>query len=255
MQSERTTIILEELNKQGFVRVKDLSEKLNCTEVTIRSDIKKLEKQGLLKRTHGGAVKQEIEFAMERLNSDIYKNARKKEIISRRAYGFIQDGDTIIIDEATTTLFLTKFIKEDSSKHIVVVTNSLLVAMELKNVAHVQLFMVGGQVEEVFSASLGDMTVNNITNFYVDKAFIGAKGINFDVGLTSIAYPQMQVKKAIISVTKELYVLADGSKFGSAYLSVVCPISDITRIITDQSIPPGHKERAEKMGIDLIVVK
>ena len=254
MLQERTQIIMEELEKKGIVKVAELSAMLNCSDVTIRSDIKKLEDQGLLQRTHGGAVKVGIQMTKRFTGETIPKHADKKIAIAKQAYEFIEDNDTIIIDDASTSLYMTKFIKEDPSKHVVVVTNSLLAAMELKDVAHVDLFIVGGQIAGSLGASMGDMTIDNIANFYVDKAFIGVKGINFKVGITSIAYPQMQVKRAIMKASKQVYVLADSSKFGGAYLSVICPIDQVTKIITDSSIQEEYRKQAQKVNAPIVIV-
>lgn len=254
MLQERTKIILEELEKHGIVKVADLSTLLNCSDVTIRSDIKKLEEQGLLQRTHGGALKVDVQMTKRYTGESIHKHADKKIAIAKQAYEFVEDNDTIIIDDASTSLYLARCIKEDASKHLVVVTNSLLVAMELKDAAHVDLFMVGGQIAGTLAAGMGDMAIDNIGNFYVDKAFIGVKGINFKVGITSIAYPQMQIKRAIIKASEELYVLADSSKFGSAYLSVICPMEQITKLITDTDITKEYQKQAKQVNAPIVIV-
>lgn len=253
MRQERAKMILNELEEQGFVKVAELSKKFGCSEVTIRSDIKNLEEQGLLQRTHGGAAKIGLQFSQHYTGKSIYDHVERKTAIARRAYEFIEDNDTIIIDDASTTLYLTKYIKNDPSKHLVVVTNSLPVATELAEVSHVDLFMTGGQVSGSLAAVMGDLTVSNLGGFLVDKAFIGTKGVNFKVGITSVAYPQMQVKRAIIKSSKSVYVLADSSKFGSAYLSVVCPLDQVTAIVTDSSVSDENIEKAKTAGIPMYV--
>ena len=95
-----------------------------------------------------------------------------------------------------------------------VVTNSLLVGNELAAVRHVELYMIGGHVGGHLAATMGDAAIENMEKFHVDKGFIGVHSINFDVGLTSIATPQMQVKRAIFEASKQVFVLADSSKFG-----------------------------------------
>lgn len=246
MLQERMKLILEELDRKGIVKVVQLSKELNCSEVTIRSDIKKLEEQGLLQRTHGGAMKIGPEFNNRYSNDKVYINMEKKAAIARTAYEYIEDHDTIIIDDASTCLYLTKYIKEDPSKRIVVVTNSLLVAGELSSEPHVNLFLVGGQVASASCATLGDIAISNLNEFYVDKAFIGAHGINFNVGITSIGSLQMQTKRAIIKSSKEVYVLADSSKFGGSYLSLICPLSKIHMIITDNDVSKEDLDQASQ---------
>ena len=111
-------------------------------------------------------------------------------------------------------------------------TNSLIAGNELAGVGHVELFMIGGYVTGHLAATRGDAAIQNMSKFHVDKAFIGVHSINFNVGLTSIATPQMEVKKAIIKAAEKVYVLADSSKFGGGYLSVICPTNEVYKIIT-----------------------
>ena len=124
-------------------------------------------------------------------------------------------------------------------------TNSLLVGNELAGAGHVELFMVGGTVGGHLAATMGDAAVHNIEQFHVDKAFIGVQGINFEVGLTSIA-PQMQIKRVILKVAGEVYVLADSSKFRDSYLSVICPIRDVFKVITDNEVSKENIKKAPK---------
>lgn len=255
MLHERRNLILQELDEVGYVKVNELSKKLKCSEVTIRNDIKEMEEQGLLERTHGGATKVGIQFTKRYTGETIYRNVDKKMIIAKKAYELIEDNDTIIIDDASTSLYLTQFIKEGTSKHIVVMTNSLLVAMELADVKHVDLFLVGGQVAGTLAATMGELTINHMSEFFVDKAFIGVHGINFNVGITSIGTLQMQVKRAIIKSAKEVYVLADSSKFGGSYLSVICPLDKVTKVITDNEITEEYIHIANEQNIDLVIVQ
>ena len=102
---------------------------------------------------------------------------------------------------------------------------------------------------------MGDAALQNMEQFHVDKAFIGVHSINFEVGLTSIATPQMQVKRAILKVAQEVYVLADSSKFGGGYLSVICPIHDVHKIITDGEAGRDVIKKAQEMGISLVLAR
>ena len=151
---ERRNEILKELDRKGRVKVTDLSKEFGCSEATIRNDIKAMDIEGLLKRTHGGAVKVETETERKYSAETIYRNVTQK-------------------------------------KRIAVVTNSLIAGNELAGVGHVEL---------------------------------------------SIATPQMEVKKAIMKAAEKVYVLADSSKFGGGYLSVICPTNEVDKIITDDGV-------------------
>ncbi len=254
---ERRRAILRELDEKGTLRVAQLSKKLGCSEVTLRKDIKQMDEEGVLQRTHGGAIAIEREAPKRKYAADssVYRFTDRKEKIARCAYNLIEDRDTIIIDDASSSFYLALYIKQHPEKRLAIVTNSLLVGNELAGVSHVELYMVGGHVEGYLPATMGDAAIENMQRFRVDKAFIGVHSINFDVGLTSIATPQMQVKKEILKLSEKVYVLADSSKFGSGYLSVICPLQDVDRIITDDEVSKENIKKAEERGVPLVIAR
>ena len=201
---ERRNEILKELDRKGRVKVTDLSKEFGCSEVTIRNDIKAMDIEGLLKRTHGGAVKVETETERKYSAETIYRNVTQKKQIAEAAYEFLDDRDTIIIDDASTSFYLAQ-------------------------------------------------EIQNMSKFHVDKAFIGVHSINFNVGLTSIATPQMEVKKAIMKAAEKVYVLADSSKFGGGYLSVICPTNEVDKIITDDGVSKEDIQKAKELDIPLVI--
>lgn len=252
---ERRRIILGELEKKGKVRVCDLSHLLGCSEVTIRNDIKSMDAEGLLQRIHGGALKiYEETVPMNRYSAEsIRRHMDRKKKIAARAYQFLNDNDTIIIDDASSSYYLALQIQQHPEKHLAVITNSLLAGNELAGLEHVELYLVGGHVGGHLAATMGEAAIHDMERAHVDKAFIGVHSINFDVGLTSIGSPQMQVKKAILKTTDEVYVLADSSKFGGGYLSVICPIQQVHRIITDDKVSKSNITKAHEMGVSLVI--
>ncbi|MGL5260677.1 MAG: DeoR/GlpR family DNA-binding transcription regulator [Lachnospiraceae bacterium] len=253
---ERRQEILRLLEGNGRVKVCELSREFKCSEVTIRSDIRAMEQEGFLIRTHGGALPIEERKIKRKYDAEsIYRYQKQKREIAACAYEYIKDRDTIIIDDASSSFYLAEFIKRHSEKQLAVVTNSLLVGNELAHVNHVQLFMIGGQVGGNQAATLGDTAVQNLKNIRVDRAFIGVHGINFDVGITSIGSPQMQVKQAILKSADKTYVLADSKKFGGGYLQVICPLKDIYKVITDRNIKEGYIYDAEKANLSLVIAK
>lgn len=255
MMQERWRAILDEVDIRGSVKVADISKKLNCSEVTIRKDIQAMDQEGLLKRVHGGAMRLGEEPKRKYSAESIYRNTDKKEAIAACAYEYLEDRDTIIIDDASSSFYLAMHIKEHPEKQLAVVTNSLLVGNELAGVKHVELYMIGGHVGGHLAATMGEMAQQNMAPFHVDKAFIGVHSIDFQVGLTSIATPQMEVKRAILKAAREVYVLADSSKFGSGYVSVICPINQIHKIITDSKIGSEYIHMAEKAQVPLVIAR
>ena len=251
---ERRQAILRKLEECGSVKVNDLSRELGCSEVTIRADIRAMEQEGKLTRTHGGAVSKAADEEVHHYRAEsLYRNTELKKQIAACAYAFIEDRDTIIIDDASTSFYLAVYIRQHPEKHLAIVTNSLLAANELAGCSHVELFMVGGHVGGHLAVTMGEAAQESMEKFHVDKAFIGVHSINFDVGLTSIATPQMQVKQAIMKTTEKVFVLADSTKFGGGYLSVICPIKSVYKIITDKKVSRQNVVRAERESVPLVI--
>ncbi len=160
----------------------------------------------------------------------------------------------ILIDDATSTYYLAMLIRDHPEKPVAVVTNSLLVGVLLHGVQHVDLYMAGGSVGGRHAATFGEAAIHFISGLHVDAAFIGVHSINIDVGFTSIAAPQMEVKKAILKTTDKVYVLADSSKFEGGYLFVVGPMDSAYQYITNNKVKPEYLERARRENIPLVVV-
>lgn len=240
--------IMQQLEEKGRVSVNELSESLGCSKVTIRTKIRELADEGRLERVRGGAVlkSEPTDSYKTKYNSQhLAQNVGEKRAIARCAYRHIKDRDVVLLDDSTTSFYLAVYIKAHAEKRIVVVTNSLPAANELSSADHVELYMIGGYVDGFLAASMGDTAVASIKSFKIDIAFIGVHSINFDVGLTSIATPQMQIKQAILQASKHVVVLADSSKFENGYLAVICPINAVDLVITDDAISDKHRRRAE----------
>lgn len=254
MDKDRERYILDQLDRFGTVKVAELSQQLGVSEVTIRADIRSMEQREMLKRIHGGAVRVREQLPLFMTPGNVLKKAEEKRRIAAKAYEYIEDEDTIILDDSSVNYYLAENIRNGEKKHLVVITNSLAAAVILSNLENVILFMVGGQIGGKFPAAMGEVTVNTVRNFKADKAFISAHGLNFDVGITSIGTPQMQVKKAILGSAEQIYVMIDSTKFSDGYIMTVCPLSRIRKIITDDGISPVYRDQAMKKNIDIDIV-
>lgn len=252
--SERLEIIIDEVQTNGCVNVTEISQRLGCSEVTVRSDIRKLDAQGVLKKTYGGAVKIEKGLSVEFVPGECFLNSDKKYRIAKKAYEYIANRESIMIDDSTTGYYLAKYIKEHEEKHIVVVTNSLLSGSLLSAARHIDLFVVGGHIKGNPPASLDNITVAGMQQFHVDKAFVGVNGINLKVGLTSMGTPQMDVKREIIKMSNQTYVIADSSKFGSSNLFTVCSMKEIYKVITDTEVTKETVQLAKKVNVNMDIV-
>ena len=253
-QSERLEKIIETLQRDGIVKVSEISRLLGCSEVTIRTDIRKLDEQGVLKKTYGGAVPKEDGLTVSFVPGEFFLNSAAKQRIAQKAYDCIEHRDSIIIDDSTTGCYLARYIKEHSDKHLIVVTNSLSATAELSLAKHVDLFVIGGQAIGTPPSTLDSFAISALQSFNVDKAFVGVNGINLEVGLTSIGTPQMETKRAIIRSARKTYVIADSTKFGSSNLFTVCPIGQVHKIITDTGVSKDIMHLAKKLQVDINAV-
>lgn len=254
MDKDREKYILGQLEEFGTVRVAQLSEELKISEVTIRSDIRAMEKKGLLKRIHGGASRIKEQISLFIRPGNVLNKAEEKKRIAAKAYGYIANGDTIMLDDSSVNYYLAEEIRKGDKKGLVVITNSLAVAVILSEFDGITLVMVGGQIGGKLPSAMGEITVNTFYNYKADKAFISAHGVNFDVGITSIGTPQMQVKKAILNSADKIYLMIDSSKFSGGYLMVVCSLDCLTKIITDKGISKRDEEMALEQNIDIDIV-
>ena len=249
--SERQQKILEILDSQGSVSIAALSELFGCSRVTIRNDIRTLENMGQLSRTRGGAKRSGQSDSPETSYPSLSRHSGAKQRIAARAYEYIGENSTIILDDSSACYYLAQHISRHPEKAVAVLTNSLPSASVLAGCSHVQLYLIGGHVGGHLPATMGEQTVETIRGVCVDMAFISVHSINFHVGLTSIGTPQMQIKRAILETTDKVFVLADSNKFGAGYLEVICPISDVYRVITDSGLKQEYVDRAREENLPL----
>lgn len=253
---DRRKAILEEIEKNGSVKNSELSILFDCSEVTIRNDIRDLCAEGLLVRTRGGAVAAEDVTKKPSEQKIFAKYVEEKKRIAEKAFSYIEEGEAILIDDSSTGYFLASHIAKHPEKELIVVTNGIRSAFELSESSHVELHVIGGYVGGQsgghLAATLGDDAISAIEKLHVDKGFIGVHSVNLDVGITSSATPKMQVKRAIIKSSKQLFVLADNSKFENGYISIVCPLSEDFTFITDTDINPDILKRAEEAKLNII---
>lgn len=252
---ERKQFILDLLSKEKSVSVTNLSEMLKTSEVTIRRDLKDLEKENALKRTHGGAIRKMSAAFEPQISELAQENVESKKAIAIEAYNLIEDNDAIIIDSSSTGTQIARLIKSGTKKNITIVTNSFITSWELMNSDNCEIIHIGGQVRNNISCTIGAIAEASLKSLRVDKAFIGINGIDFEVGFTTPNLFESQTKRAMMNAAYRVYIVADSSKFGQTYLSIVCPVDRVDCLITDDGITEIQKKTAEDKGLELIIAK
>ena len=246
---ERQHIIEELIKQQTSVQVNGLAAQFNVSESTIRRDLQEMEINGLLVRTHGGAMEvSRLNYEMSFKEKEI-ENMGDKQRIGEIAAAMIQDGDTIILDSGTTTLEIAKRI---TAKSITVITNSIDIALEISNKENIELIVAGGSLRNTTRAMVGPLAENVFKNFRVDKAFVGANGISIKDGFTTPNFLEAQIKKTILGVAKKGIIVADSSKFNKVCFSVIGELKAATTIITSESLEKEILNKFKEVGVDII---
>ena len=225
---KRKQLILDKLNTRGEVDVKEIAAGLEISEITIRRDLNRLAADGLLFRTHGGAMKvNPLEIPHDFVNKAA-KNIEAKDKICRAAAGFINDGDIIFMDCGSTVFRLCQFIK---NKKIKVITNSLPVVFELQN-SLVSLNIIGGEFDKERQAVHGKIAGEHIARYKANKAFLGVDGISVN-GLFANSELESDITQAFAGHSAKTFLLCDSSKIGKESYLKFGDLNMIEAIFTD----------------------
>jgi DeoR family transcriptional regulator of aga operon len=234
---DRADQILAELRKKGSISLEELIEHLGASAASIRRDLSKLQKQGLVRRTHGGvALIEPLLYEPFRYDSLFQKRVQHRPSEKRRiglaAAEFIQEHDTVGFTAGTTTTQVARNIR--NRRNLRVITNAINIAMELCNCEGLQTFVTGGFVQWAGSFSLvGQGAINFLNDIYLDRVFISACGIDVVRGITVIEPEESLTFRAMIHQAKTRIVVADSTKLGIVTPALVCPVSEINLLITD----------------------
>ena len=250
-QEERRHLIIDILSNENRVTTNFLMKKFKTTAVTIRKDFDALEKQGLLKRTHGGAIIDTQLYKGLALNEKEKLHLEEKERIVKEAVKLISEGDTIIIDSGSTTGLLSKEIK--SIKRLTVITNALNVAQELSG-TDVDVIVTGGNLQKETSTLIGPLADTVLNKISSGKYFMGVDGIDLDLGLTTPNLQEASTSRVMMKASVEVILLVDSTKFGRRSLGIISKVKDIDRIITTKKMSELELERFAEMKVEVSIV-
>lgn len=248
---ERLDQILNLMGERGRVSVSELSERFDVSAVTIRNDLANLERQGLVVRTHGGAMSrpesiQEPAFALrKRLHS------QEKDRIARAAADLVRDGDSIALDASTTAWHLARYLKD--RHELTVLTNGLFIALELADSPGVTVVMPGGMLRSGSNSLIGEMGAGIFDRYHVQKGFFGAWGLTLQEGLTDLNEYEVDLKRLMVERSKEVIAIIDSTKWGQVAFSTFAPLEKVDQVISDAPVPEamifGLKERGIKVTL------
>ncbi|GAB6169511.1 DeoR/GlpR family DNA-binding transcription regulator [Clostridium carnis] len=246
---ERLDLILELIKKEGKVLVKDLSEKFNVSEGMIRKDLQRLEKLGGIRRTYGGAILERKIIHNENTTSRVIVEIDTKEDIGDLVISEIEDDDIIFLDISSTNYIIATKLAE-INKRITIITNMNRIALLFDSNNLIDVIFIGGKYNKKLGGTIGIEAIEQIKNYKVDKAFIGAGGVNIkDNFISNFNLDEAGVKRQIIKSSKNNYLVMTNEKFyidGSYKFS---SLEDIDYIITDLEPDSATIESLKKYGI------
>lgn len=256
---ERLVKIIEILKRDSSVDVEKLSHFFGVTGATIRSDLRELESRNLITRTHGGAILKDVIEENLKINRDpsydsrILQNAALKEVIGAAAADLIDDGDSIMLDDGSTTLQVARKLPAD--KDITVVTNGLNICLELSGHTNVKVIATGGMLNKVDLSYHGRVAEETAQKFNAKKAILGASGITINNGVTAPDEMKAELKKVMIRNSSELIIVADHTKLSRVSFVPVCALEKVSTLVTDFQAPEDLIDRFRSQGINIIIAR
>lgn len=247
---ERKAAIARLVAETGKVTVAALAKRFDVTAATIRSDLRDLQRSGLLTRTHGGAIRntktgREVPFALRRV-----QNLPAKQAIARSAIDLVEDGDRIILDTGTTTLELARLLPR--RRDLTVVTNDLAIAQLLEDEGDARVVLLGGQVRRGYHCTLPLPGDSPIARLWADKAFMAANSFNFDRGATTPDLHQAAAKRIMLAAAEKTILLCDQSKFGRVSFAEFASVEEIDALVTD-GLDDDWAHTLEETGVEVLV--
>jgi len=254
---KRRSGILEEINNNRMVKVTELSERFAVSEVIIRRDLERLEKNGLLKRIHGGAVALPHDVALPfGTPARSSSHEEEKERIGRAAAAMIQDGDRVILDSGTTVLQVARHISGYllTWGKLTVITASLPVVQAVGSWNGIHLILLGGLYLPQSKVVAGPLAQENLEGLHVDKLFLGADGVTFSNGVTTSNVLEAELERKMIEVANEVILVADSSKIGVKGLISITPMNRIHKFVTDSGAKKDFVAQLQDQGVEVLLV-
>lgn len=250
---ERQEAIAALVARDGRLGVSEAAERFGVTTETVRRDLAVLERRGLIRRVHGGAMPPE---SLTTLEPDVPQRRRVAEAekvqIGKAALDLLPGSSgSVLIDAGTTTARLAAVIPTDSS--LTVITNDIGVARKLSSHPNLELHLLGGRIRPTTRAAVGPRTLAALADLRVDVSFIGTNGLSLDHGLSTPDPDEAAVKTAMISAARRVIVLADSTKLGKESMVRFGTLDRVDVLVTDGGVELGMRSALEALDIDVVI--
>lgn len=250
---ERRSKIEEIITENKSVLVTDLAKLFDVTPETIRGDLLKLEKQGVLVRTYGGATLSGSSGSELSYKERDVVNADAKQKIGIRAADMIRNGDTIFLDASTSALHLARNIKDKQG--LTVITNAVNVILELADCENIKVICTGGRLNNRNMSYVGRFAERMITeNLVAAKCFFSCKGITLSRGMTDTSEDEAEIKRAMMEASDSVIFLCDHNKLGRKGIPVIASLDKIDTFITDVRLDKEWSNALDENDVRIITV-
>ncbi len=238
---ERQEEILDILNKTNSATVEELAAQLFVSGATIRRDLRQMESQGLIKRSHGGAIPfrsttEESAFALRE-----QENIVAKKTIATLAVKLVKNGDSIFLDSSSTTGLTIPLL--NSFQYLSVTTIGLRNALLLSQTNNIKIYIAGGQVQNHSNSIIGSDTIDYISRIHADISLISCSGLDLDSGITEASIEQAKIKQQMRKNSNKLAILCDSTKFNKVFLCKDFNFDEIDYLITEKTPPIEYVEK------------
>lgn len=235
LAKERLAYVVKRLQVQPSISIQELSKEMNVSFSTVQRDLRKLEQNGNIERSRGGAISKQVSEMLSGMNEisvseKIHLNEPEKDRIAAKAAQYIHDGDCIFLDSGTTIPYLVPYIR---NRNITIITNSIHLQKKLIG-CRCDVFLLGGMYHPKFDMTLGASTLMQLESLRFNYAFLSASGIDMESRELYVVESEIaMIKKMAIHRSKKNYVLADHTKFNIRAMHTYAKLSDVDQILTD----------------------
>ena len=250
LPSERQQQLLDFLLVKKSATVQQLCRKLYASAATIRRDLSQMERQGLLRRTHGGAAILEGGAGELSIIMRETRQVSEKNRIGELASCFVKDSYTVFLDSSSTACSLVPFLSK--SKGVSVVTNGLHCALTLSQRTSCDVFIPGGQLVSRSNSVVGSDALSALEGYCADVAMISCSGLSLEMGVTEPSVEQSRMKRAMLCRSRTRILLCDHSKLGRAFLSRTCGPEEFDYVITDRKPEEEYLRFYEATSCELV---
>ena len=251
--TERMQEVLRLLEARESVRVRELAQAFSVSEVTIRSDLAELARQGLVARVRGGV--RALPQNQSELSFDIRLRieADRKQAIARAAASMVEDREAIALDSSTTAYYLALELRD--KRDLVVVTNGLLIAAAVADAPGITVLLTGGMLRLPSMSLIGHLGADVLRATRIDKGFLGARGLSLEHGLMELNPDEIRIKQEMASACDRVICLLDSTKWHRGALLSFVPAEEVAAIVTDSDAPPEQVDAWRANGTEVVIAQ